>query len=625
MSLALCRPSPKIQHAQQEGRVLTDPSRARGTPRSLLIFGFPTRALINYQEQIMKNRLYIYLSLCILAAVGTLFLSCTFRVAGASETGHGSEICGMLYKPNGADPAVSAEVHLRAITALADTSGVLSSDAAFVKTDTSGAYAINDVDTGMYVVEGIDSANNRAIVDSVHVTNKNGPKDLGADTLRPCGAIKGKIYLSEGGDPGKVLILAYGADKLAWADANGSFKVKNFAHGKYKLHILPLLPEYNSLDIGAITVLFAETTDIGTISLPYNGIPVPKNVSLSYDSLKQIVAIWWNRPNSNKNFKGFTVFRRDIDSTTAPASISRTLVTDTAYYDSTAIQGSTCEYAVACVDTLGNLGRLSAGTPVTITSAIQIISAWGDSGTGQGQLFDPQKIAADDSGFVYVADNGHKRVQKFSANGVFVLQFPDTFAQINGMCADKKGTVYIADFSANKIYKYDGNGRLVFSFGNTSELYKDVTVDDNGTIYVLGRANSQETIWTYDSLGNAGIHWQANQNDIAIFISRNSIVYTCGKNLITAYSKDDGAMVSSWTIPGAAVSARNACGIITTATGEVIVSDMETDQILVFAPNGALLAKGGNFANLSGVAMDKNGNLYGAESGKNRIVKIKYQ
>ena len=575
----------------------------------------------------MNNRFQSYILLIIIAAFIASFLSCTLQPlqdAGATETGHGSEICGMLYKPDGSDPAANAEIHLRTITALADTSGVLSSDAAFVKTSPGGAYAINNVDTGLYVIEGIDSANNRAIIDSVHITNKNGPKDLGGDTLRPCGAIKGKIQLSEGGDPGKVLLLVFGTDKLAWPGTDGSFKVKNFARGKYKLHILPLLPEYNSLDTGAITVLFAETTDVGTISLPYNGIPVPKNVSLSYDSLKQIVAISWDRPVSNKNFKGFTVFRRDIDSTTAPASISRTLVTDTAFYDSTAIQDRTCEYAVACVDTLGNLGKMSSGTTVTITSVIKIISAWGDSGTGQGQLFYPYKIAADNSGFVYVADNDRKRVQKFSANGVFVLQFPDTFGQINGMCADKKGAVYIVDFSANKTYKYDGIGRLVFSFGDPLVGYSDVTAGDNGTIYALGMVNGQRTIWTYDSLGNVGTHWQANPNDLAI-VSRNPIIYTCGKNVITAFSKDSGATVSSWTILGGTVSSHTAYDIIATSAGAIIVTDIESHQIFIFSPTGALLAKGGSFAGLTGLAMDKNSDLYGAESGKNRIVKIKYE
>jgi hypothetical protein len=550
-----------------------------------------------------------------------MFLSCTFQVAGASETGHGSEICGMLYKPNGTGPAANAEVHLRAVSVLADTSGALSSDVALVKTDASGAYSISNVDTGMYVIEGVDSANNRAIKDSVHVTNK---KQLGADTLGPCGAIKGKIRLSEGGDPGKVLILAYGTDKLAWPQADGSFKVKNFARGKYKLHILPLLSEYNSIDTGAITVLLAETTDVGTLSLPFNGIPVPKNVSLSYDSLKQIVAVSWSRPVSNKNFKGFAVFRRDVDSGTALAKINPTLVTDTAYFDSTAIQDHSFQYAVACIDTLGNQGTLSAGTSVTITSVIKIISAWGDSGTGQGQLIYPFKIVVDDSGYIYAADNGQKRVQKFTAAGVFVLQFPDTFSQISGMCADKNNDIYITDLSANKIYKYDADGLPASTFGDPLEVYSDVTADNNGMLYVLGQANSRKTISTYDSLGNAGAPWQANPNDMAIVAGQNPIVYTCGKNAITGYSTVNGSTVSSWTIPGTTANAHSAYDIKVTGAGTIIVTDIESDQIYIFSPAGALLAKGGSFANLTGLALDKNGNLYGAESGRNRIVKIQY-
>jgi hypothetical protein len=529
----------------------------------------------------------------------------------------------MLLGPNGTDPAAGAEVHLRTITALADTSGALSSDVTLVKTDASGAYALNNVDTGLYVIEGIDSANNRVIKDPVHVTTTK--KQLGADTLRPCGAIKGKIFLSEGGDPGKVLVLAYGTDKLAWSATDGSFKVKNFAGGKYKLHILPLLPEYNSLDTGAITVLFAETTDVGTLSLPFNGIPAPKNVSLSYDSLKQIVAVSWNRPVSNKNFKGFKVFRRDIDSNTTPTPISPTLLTDTVFFDSTAIQDRTLEYAVACVDTPGNLGKLSAGLSVAITSVIKIVSAWGDSGTGQGQLVYPLKIAVDDSGYIYAADNGQKRVQKFTSTGVFVLQFPDTFAQINSVCTDKNGNVYIADLMANKVVKYSGAGVYGFSIGVPGEQYNCATVDNNGAILIVGTTNNQGYIWEYDSIGNPVNSWQTDFGNLAISLGTDSAIYSCGKNVITKYSRINGSPVSSWTIPGTTATAHNAYDIKLTSAGAVIVTDIESNQIFIFSPAGALLAKGGSFSNLTGLALDKQGNLYGAESGKNRIVKIKYQ
>jgi sugar lactone lactonase YvrE len=192
------------------------------------------------------------------------------------------------------------------------------------------------------------------------------------------------------------------------------------------------------------------------------------------------------------------------------------------------------------------------------------------------------------------------------------------------MCSDNNGAVYIADFLANKTYKYDDNARRALTLGNPSEVYNDVTVDNNGTIYVLGMVTAQGFIRIYDSLGNAGAQWPVNPTDLAIFAGQNQIVYTCGNNAITGHSTANGSLVSSWTIPGKTVNAHNAYDIKVTGAGATIVTDIESDQIYIFSPAGALVAKGGGFANLTGLALDKYGNLYGAESGRNRIVKIQY-
>jgi hypothetical protein len=507
---------------------------------------------------------------------------------------------------------------------LADTSGALSPDVAFVKTTSKGSYAINGVDTGLYVIEGIDSANNRALIDSVHVTDKNAGKDLGPDTLLPGGAIKGKIRLSEGGDPAKVLILAYGTDKLAWPEPDGSFKVKNFAHGKYKLHIIPLLSEYNSLDTGAISVHSAETTDVGTLSLPFNGVPVPKNLSLSYDSLKQIVSLLWNTPASNKNFKGYTVFRRDIDSNNTLTALSRTLLTDTVFFDSSAIQDRKYEYAVACVDTLGNTGKICQGTTVTITSVIKIVSFWGDPGAGQGQLSDPQKIAVDDSGYVFVVDESFKRVQKFTINGTFVTEFVDTFVEIRGICTDTGGNVYVADRKNETVIKFSSSGTRLSSLPVTGLNAQDVTASASGDIFVLGESDAQNFIWKLGPFGNHLNYWQTGQAASSLTIVPDSVVYACGNNEVNSYSANTGALIHSSAIPYSA-SAAKLFDLAVSPGGNIIVTDIESDQIIVISASGGLLAKGGKFADLTGLAMDKDGNLYGAESGKNRIVKIKYE
>ena len=48
---------------------------------------------------------------------------------------------------------------------------------------------------------------------------------------------------------------------------------------------------------------------------------------------------------------------------------------------------------------------------------------WGSNGTGEGQFSGPHGIEVDADGNVYIADTGNNRVQKFTGNGVFLLQW----------------------------------------------------------------------------------------------------------------------------------------------------------------------------------------------------------
>ena len=50
------------------------------------------------------------------------------------------------------------------------------------------------------------------------------------------------------------------------------------------------------LDTTGIIVNSDQITDLGTIKLPFSGIPIPKNLSISYDTILKIVIITWDKP-----------------------------------------------------------------------------------------------------------------------------------------------------------------------------------------------------------------------------------------------------------------------------------------------------------------------------------------
>ena len=99
------------------------------------------------------------------------------------------------------------------------------------------------------------------------------------------------------------------------------------------------------------------------------------------------------------------------------------------------------------------------------TNAGVYIMQWGNWGsgcakTGDGYFNGPAGIAVDSSGFVYVADFGNNRIQKFDSSGNYITQWGSAGAgngQFNGpigVAVDSLGAVYVADSGNNRIQKF---------------------------------------------------------------------------------------------------------------------------------------------------------------------------
>ncbi len=88
------------------------------------------------------------------------------------------------------------------------------------------------------------------------------------------------------------------------------------------------------------------------------------------------------------------------------------------------------------------------------------MTSWGSLGFGDGQFRNPQGIAVDGAGNVYVADSGNDRIQKFSASGAFLAKWGSEgsedgqFLFPEGIAVDSLGDVYVADSENNRIQKF---------------------------------------------------------------------------------------------------------------------------------------------------------------------------
>jgi len=75
-----------------------------------------------------------------------------------------------------------------------------------------------------------------------------------------------------------------------------------------------------------------------------------------------------------------------------------------------------------------------------------------DGDTLPGYFINPVDVAVDDSGYVYVADAGNSRIQKFDRYGNFVIEVKLTDTPISVACSHDGKTLYVG-FN-NKIEKY---------------------------------------------------------------------------------------------------------------------------------------------------------------------------
>ena len=110
----------------------------------------------------------------------------------------------------------------------------------------------------------------------------------------------------------------------------------------------------------------------------------------------------------------------------------------------------------------------------------------GQHGFGNGSFADPEGIAVDSTGDVYVADTGNNRVQKFTSSGGWLASWDSTMGIDNPLevAVDASDKVWVVDGAS--VSRYSGTGTLLTSWlsgGSTG-----VDIDSDGNVWVTSSA-----------------------------------------------------------------------------------------------------------------------------------------
>ena len=258
----------------------------------------------------------------------------------------------------------------------------------------------------------------------------------------------------------------------------------------------------------------------------------------------------------------------------------------------------------------------------------------GDGGKATLAVLSPQGIAMDGTGNIYIAD-GSNRIRKIDKNGNISTiagngsSYYNGSAGIatnisinpNGVAVDSLGNIYIADSYNNRIRRLSNNGILKTIAGDSIQGYSG----DGGlaTVASLNRPTSVAV----DNGGNVYIADYGNNRIRKVDV--NHIITTVAGNGFSAYNGDGGK---------ANITSLNPSGIAVDFIGNLYISDFSNNRIRKVDTGGIITTIAGGFGNgfngdgilavsatlwnPKGVSLDSSGNLYIADQNNNRIRKV---
>ena len=280
----------------------------------------------------------------------------------------------------------------------------------------------------------------------------------------------------------------------------------------------------------------------------------------------------------------------------------------------------------------------------------------GEPGRGAGQFNFPYGVALDGAGDVFVADNINARVVKLSPSLAFLGAWggpgskPGQLAFPRAIAADPAGDTYVANTANGRIEAFDPEGNLLRTIGASGrgpgELVapEGIAVDPTGSLFVSDTVDNRVEQFSPSGVylgqwGGAGGHFNGFNAPAGIAVDPRGTVYVADRgNGRVARIWGDGTFLDELGGPlslGGVQLASAGSVAVDPLSGHTYVADTLHNRVLVFDPEGSLLARWGagegngaagdgprQFSAPAGVAVGPGDEVFVADTGNNRVVAL---
>ncbi len=291
----------------------------------------------------------------------------------------------------------------------------------------------------------------------------------------------------------------------------------------------------------------------------------------------------------------------------------------------------------------------------TISVAAKVVM--GSTGKDNGQLVAPKGLAVANDGSLFVADTNNHRIEKFDANGTFVMAIgaqgtaQGQFQEPWDVAVGQDGSIYVADTWNHRIQKFDASGKFAAAWGQFIDVGgqaapdkpfafygpRSLAVDADGNVWLVDTGNKRVVKFDANgkplgAFGGAGTGAGQFAEPVGIAISAKSgelFIVDTWNHRVQRFDKNFTPLaqfsVNGWD----SNSVLNKPYIALDASDNVYVTDPDNHRVFKFSNEGKLLAVLGkpgtdpsSFNEPTGIALDASGNVYVSDSFNNRVMKF---